>query len=109
MNARDNKNRKRKAIGTSLPQTARHKGARLQGLPRARSESTWHEGVGGDQQEPGGALSTPPLPAEPYIPLIQPRESSSDQETAPPVHTQLLSGTGSLHILEAKAQSKQAS
>lgn len=52
---------------------------------------------------------TPPLPAEPYILLIQPRESSRDQETAPPVHTQLLSGTGSLHILEAKAQSKQAS
>lgn len=32
------------------------------------------------------------LPAEPYIPLIQPRESSSVQETAPPVHTQLSQG-----------------
>lgn len=38
--------RKEKRLLKYLPQTARHEGARLQGLPRARSESMWREGVG---------------------------------------------------------------
>lgn len=41
-------------------QTARHEGARLQGLSRARSESVWREGVGGDRNEIGEALTPYP-------------------------------------------------
>lgn len=62
MNAQDNKSRKRKEkrLLKYLPQTARYEGARLQGLSRARSESVWREGVGGDRNETGEALTPYP-------------------------------------------------
>lgn len=58
MNAQNNKTRKRKEKSLlNIYQTARHEGARLQGLSRARSESVWREGVGGDRNEIGEALT----------------------------------------------------
>lgn len=55
---------KEKRLLKYLPQAARHEVARLQCVSRARSESMWREGVGGDRMRLE-KHSHPILPAKP--------------------------------------------